>query len=153
MAQIYFNIDIHLAGTEALLRGLNLEQGGKSQKFFTSEIIRLSDKYVPFRTGVLKNSVHPEPDYSAILYTTPYARYHWFGKLMVDPITGKGSFFDAQEGLHWSRPNTQKVLTDRDMQYQGAPLRGPFWTERMWETEGDQILESTRLFIERNANL
>ena len=153
MAQIYFNIDIHLAGTEALLRGLNLEKGGKAQKFFTSEIIRLSDKYVPFSTGVLKNSVHPEPDYSAILYTTPYARYHWLGKLMVDPITGKGSFFDAQEGLHWSRPNTQKVLTDRDMQYQGAPLRGPFWTERMWEAEGEQILESTRLFIERNAHL
>lgn len=92
MAQIYFNIDIHLAGTEALLRGLNLEQGGKVQKFFTSEVIRLSDKYVPFRAGILKNSVHPAPDFSAIFYTTPYARYHWFGKLMVDPITGKGSF-------------------------------------------------------------
>ena len=100
MAQIYFDIDIHLVGTEALLRGLNLEQGGKVQKFFTSEVIRLSDKYVPFRAGILKNSVHPAPDFSAIFYTTPYARYHWFGKLMVDPITGKGSFFDPQEDVY-----------------------------------------------------
>ena len=121
MAQIYFDIDIQLAGTDTLLRGLNLEQGGLVQRFFTSEVIRLSDKYVPFRAGILKNSVHPAPDFGAIFYTTPYARYHWFGKLMVDPITGKGSFFDPLEGRHWSRPNTQKVLTDRDMQYQGAP--------------------------------
>ena len=55
MAQIYFDIDLHLAGTEALLRGLNLEQGGLVQRFFTSEVIRLSDKYVPFRSGILKN--------------------------------------------------------------------------------------------------
>jgi len=79
MAQIYFDIDLHLAGTEALLRGLNLEQGGLVQRFFTSEVIRLSDKYVPFRSGILKNSVHPTPDFDAIFYTTPYARYHWFG--------------------------------------------------------------------------
>lgn len=153
MTQIYFDIDIQLVGTDTLLRGLNLEQGGKVQQFFTSEVIRLSDKYVPFRAGILKNSVHPAPDFGAIFYTAPYARYHWFGKLMVDPITGKGSFFNPLEGRHWSRPNTQKVLTDRDMQYQGAPLRGPFWTERMWEAEVGQILESTRLFIEMNAHL
>ena len=49
MTQIYFDIDIQLVGTDTLLRGLNLEQGGKVQQFFTSEVIRLSDKYVPYR--------------------------------------------------------------------------------------------------------
>ena len=147
-----FDIDIDLPGTESLLKRLNLESSGKVQQFFTNEVIRHSDKYVPFSSGVLKNSAMPSPDFESIIYTTPYARYHWFGKLMVDPITKKGAFYSPEYGF-WSRPMTPKELTDTDMSYQGAPLRGSHWTERMWIDEGEEIIRSVEHFIERNTML
>lgn len=142
-----FKIDIDLAGTEDILKNHGLQEAGAAQQFFTSEIMRLSDPYVPFRSGPLKNTVTNAPNWDGIIYNTPYARYHWYGKLMVDPITKKGAFYDPKSGRYWSRPNTPKELTDKDMQYTGAPLRGPRWVERCWIDNKGSIIKSTEAFI------
>ena len=120
---------------------------GPVQMFFANEVMRKADPYVPMGSGVLKNSARVVDGGEAIEYSTPYARYHWYGKLMVDPIIGKGAFHDPISGRFWSRPNTPKVLTDRDMSYQGAPMRGPMWVDRMWLTEKESILSSVSQFI------
>jgi hypothetical protein len=142
-----FRVDIQLDGSEKILEGLGLQEAGPVQRFFTSDIMRLSDPYVPFRQGPLKNSAHPTPNWDGIIYNTPDARYHWFGKLMVDPITKKGAFYDPKSGRFWSRPNTPKELTDRDMQYTGGPLRGPRWVERCWIDNKDSIIKATEAYI------
>lgn len=53
-----------------------LGKDGEAQKFFTSEVARISDDYVPMRSGDLKNiktvSQHQ------IRYTQPYARRQWY---------------------------------------------------------------------------
>ena len=126
------------------------DAGGSAQKFFTSELMRLSDNYVPFASGVLKNSAIMENDGTGIIYSGPYARYHWFGKLMVDPITGKGAFYKEGYGF-WSRPNTPKVLTDKDINYQGAPMRGPRWVERCYIDNQQKLISQTAAFAERNG--
>ena len=154
MAGLEFEVSVSFPGTDDLLRALNMEEAGKAQQFFTNEIMRFSDPYVPMDSAaILKNSVHPTPGFDGITYSAPYARYHWFGKLMVDPITGKGSFYDPKTGRHWSRPGVAKVLTQRDINYQGAPMRGAKWTERMWVDHANDILQSTALFIERNKKI
>lgn len=142
-----FDIRIDMDDVGQILRNHGLQDGGPVQKFFTSELMRLSDPYVPFRSGPLKNSVHPSQEWDSIIYNTPYARYHWFGKLMVDPITKKGAFYDPRSGRYWSRPNTPKVLTDRDLQYTGGPLRGPKWVERCWIDNKDSIINSVEAYI------
>ena len=125
------------------------EPKGSAQMFFTSELMRLSDKYVPFGNGPLKNSAMIEKDGTGLIYNTPYARLHWYGKLMVDPVTGKGAFFKEGYGF-WSRPNTPKKLTDIDMQYNGAPMRGPRWVERCYIDNQSQLINATVEFAERN---
>ena len=125
------------------------EPGGSAQRFFTNELMRLSDNYVPFANGPLKNSARAEKDGTGIIYNTPYARLHWYGKLMVDPVTGKGAFFKDGYGF-WSRPNTPKVLTDKDMEYQGAPMRGPRWVERCYIDNQQQLITAIAAFAERN---
>ena len=142
-----FTVDIKLDGAEKSLENHGLQEAGPVQKFFTSEIMRLSDPYVPFRSGPLKNSAHMTPEGDGIIYNTPYARYHWFGKLMVDPITKKGAFYDPKSGRFWSRPNTPKELTERDMKYTGGPLRGPRWVERCWIDNKDSIIKATEAYI------
>ena len=142
-----FEVQIDLDGADQIIANHGLQPGGPVQKFFTSELMRLSDPYVPFRSGPLKNSAHASPEWDAIIYNTPYARYHWFGKLMVDPITKKGAFYDPKSGRFWSRPNTPKELTSRDMTYTGAPLRGPRWVERCWIDNKESIIKSTQDYM------
>lgn len=142
-----FEVSIDIDDVNQILRRHGLQDGGPVQKFFTGELMRLSDPYVPFRSGPLKNTVQPSNDWDAIIYNTPYARYHWYGKLMVDPITKKGSFYDPRSGRHWSRPNTPKELTTRDLHYTGGPLRGPKWVERCWINNKDSIIKSVEAYI------
>ncbi|WKY44466.1 minor capsid protein [Eubacteriaceae bacterium ES2] len=53
-----------------------IQANGQGQKFFTHEVRRLSDPYVPFRSGTLKNSAQEKG--KEIHYITPYARRQWY---------------------------------------------------------------------------
>lgn len=153
MPIVTFDITIDLPGTDELLKGLNLEESGQVQRFFSDSVMRHSDRYVPFSSGVLKNSAQVESGGDAITYTTPYARYLWFGKLYVDPVTLKGAFHDEKTGRFWSRPGVQKIPTDRDLQFNGAPMRGARWVERMWEQESNIIVDEVERYILQNKTI
>lgn len=60
---------------EKILLRHSLEKDGKAQKFFTHEVRRLADPYVPFRNGPLKNTAREET--SQIVYIQPYAKVQW----------------------------------------------------------------------------
>lgn len=123
----------------------------KAQRFFANELMRLSNDYVPFDTGVLSASARVSANGDAIIYETPYAQYLWYGKLMVDPITGKGAFHNDTYGF-WSRRDVQKQLTDRDLNYQGSPLRGSYWVQRCFNDNKEQLLNSTAEYIAKEQN-
>lgn len=114
---------------------------GTFLRVLADEIIRNCDPYVPMDQSILKNSAYYEN--GEIVYNTPYARYQYYGKLMVDPLYQKGAFFNEDYGF-WSRKGVKKVLTDRDLHYSNnsTGLRGSHWVERMWADKGDSILKS-----------
>jgi len=128
----YFNIK----GTDVILSERGLEPGGKVQKYIDDTVI---DKMVPY-TPRLNGSLSQDAPRGGskigtgiIEYASPYARYQYYGKLMVSSITGSA----------WSR-GEKKVLTDVDLKYNGAPIRGAYWFERMKADHKDKILEGAR---------
>lgn len=140
-----FNVDMDVSAVADAIK--SFEPGGSAQRFFTNELMRLSDDYVPMNSGVLKNSAKAEKGGTAIIYETPYARYHWYGKMMADPVYGKGAFFKEGYGF-WSRPNVEKVLTDKNMKYQESPRRGPRWVERCFIDNKDKLIDAVLEYIE-----
>ena len=146
-----FDVKVTFTGAEKVLEKCGLEPGGKAQRFFSSEVMRVSNPYLPFRAGVLQSSARLTENGDGIIYNTPYARYHWYGKLMVDPVTKKGAFYNPKTGRFWSRPNTPKELTDKYMKYKGAPMRGPRWVERAWIDNGQEVITATEKYIESIA--
>lgn len=142
-----FKVTVKLKGAEDILLDKGLNNGGRVQRFFSSEVMRISNPYLPFRAGALQASARIADDGQGIIYNTPYARYHWYGKLMVDPKTKKGAFYDPLTGRFWSRPNVQKELTDKDLRYRGEPTRGPRWVERAWLDHGDSVIKATQTLI------
>lgn len=63
----------------------------------------------------------------------PYARYQYYGKLMVSSVTGSS----------YARHGEKKVLTDKDLVYSTSfkePLAGKLWFERMKADKKQQIL-------------
>ena len=70
-----------------------------AQAAFAQEVAKQMDKYVPFDTGTLKNSVHLASDYerSVLIYNTPYARKQYY----LHP-EGEG-VHDGRRGSYWGQ--------------------------------------------------
>ncbi len=119
---------------------------GEVQKFFTNECASHMIKYVPRDQGFLSEKlVYAGNDY--VEYRTPYAHYQYHGELYVDPVTGKGAFYDSDYGF-WSRPNTKKISSGKKLKYH-TPNTGSYWDKRMWSSEGKDIIKNTENYMKK----
>lgn len=112
----------------------NTEYFDRVQKFIDSECIRLMAQYTPMQNGLLQKSVTfgTRVGSGVIFYNSPYARYQYYGKLMVSSVTGSA----------WARSGETKVLTGKDLiyskrQHSNAQKR---WFETMKTNHKRQIL-------------
>ena len=65
-------IKIKIDPVDKILLKRKLNQNGQAQKFFSSEVRRMADPYVPFQKGPLKNTARVYPN--RIEYIQPYAK-------------------------------------------------------------------------------
>ena len=128
-------------------KDLGIQNGGPVHAFFTNACYKHMDKYVPMDIGNLRTIVDIEPD--RIIYESPYAKYQYYGKLMV-MSNGKGAFYNPDYGF-WSKKGEKKTLTDTDLIYH-TPGTGPYWDERMWTAEGQDVIKQVQDYIERGGN-
>lgn len=121
MSDIIMSYELNGIGTMLAKRGL--QPNGAAQLMLSNEVARHCDPYVPMSAGAsahMKNQRRIEPD--GVVYPGPYARYLYFGKVMVG--------------------RAPKKVIDRDLKYHGAPKRGAFWDKRMWKDKKHVILKS-----------
>ncbi|MCH5203049.1 MAG: hypothetical protein J1F17_07585 [Oscillospiraceae bacterium] len=114
---------------------LRTEQFIKAQRFVDSECIRLMGPYTPTLNGVLYKSANIGTKIGSgeIHQNTPYARYLYYGKLMVSPSTGSS----------YAKSGESKVLTDKDLNFNASrhPKAGKMWFERMKADNKSAILK------------
>ena len=137
--KLHYDARLELDGLADALSRRGLSPGGRVQQFIDSEVIRLCDPKVPFRTGVLKHSAITASaiGQGLVVYATPYARYLYYGEVYGPNIPR----YEAGElAGFWSPPGQKKHPTGRPRTYSGAPERGAFWFERMKAEHGEDIL-------------
>jgi len=87
-----------LKSTKEILEKRGLEGSGKAQQFVDSEVLRLSDPYIPLDTGTLRDSgiIHTVIGSGKVKYETPYARFQYYsGRSPGTSATG------AKRGRLW----------------------------------------------------
>lgn len=104
------------------------------QKYVDSECIRLMAQYTPMKNGMLQHNAIMSIRIGSgkITYTSPYARYQYYGKLMVSGVTGSA----------WARYGESKVLTGTDLTYSKRhhSKAQKLWFETMKTARKEQIL-------------
>lgn len=125
--EIIFNLD-------DCLRALGLDEKGRVQQVVDNEVLRVCDPYVPMDEGNLKDAAIAATVIGSgeVVYPGPYAHYMWEGILYVDPETGSP----------YAKQNAIKIPTEKKLQYQGAPMRGPHWVDRAMEAGGLEKVEA-----------
>ncbi len=136
-----------IPGVQVLIRNIGLDDDGTLQKFHTHNVNRRIGKYMQHLTGTMETKLKFVNSPSEIVVLGPYAKMHYYGKVMIDPKINAAGFM-TPEGWR-SRIGSVKIRTDRDMK----PTRtfnkqaGPFWDRALVAAEGDEMKEDLIQFI------
>ena len=109
---------MHFGGMDAIKDKLT-ESFTRAESIVGQQVIKDTAPFVPALTGSL--TMRTRLDGNKIIYPGPYARFLYYGKVMVDPQTG--STFAPKGGT--------KVLTNRDLVFSKAmhPQAQSHWFE------------------------
>lgn len=97
-----------------------LPSAKKVEKILAVQVMKDTDKFVPALTGSLMQRAHIENG-NTIVYPGPYARFLYYGKVMIYAPTGST----------WAPRNEHKVVTGRDLVMHKTmhPLATSHWFE------------------------
>lgn len=103
-----FSISVHThIDTDRLSRG----RVERANEVLAWQVVRDTEQYVPALTGALSGSVDVKTgDPATITYRSPYARFLWEGKVMVDTKTGSA----------WARRGATKRATSKSLVFTKA---------------------------------
>lgn len=126
-----FKIAVKMNPVKKIIRDKGMDKNGRVQLFHTTNINRRIGKYMSHLTGTLETKLKMVADATHIEVMGPYAKYHYYGKVMVGPAP--------------------KVVTDRDLTYTKTfnPMAGPFWDRRLLAAEQEQIAQETTNYLRR----
>ena len=119
------------------IKTLGLEERGRVQQVVTNKVLKLSDPYIPFDEGNLRDSGHIENGTDVVWggSSALYAPYQWNGIVYEDPELHCAGFQVADGGWR-SRKGVKKVPTNRKLEYQGESTRGDHWVPRTLQDGG-----------------
>ena len=107
--------------TSVIKADLGINPGGRIHAFFTETCYKRMDKYVPKRTGTLRDNVDVLTD-KIIYKSDPYAIIQYYGIIWGHPVQ------------NYTEPGT-----------------GPYWDKRMWSAEKYDVVKEVQKEIDRGA--
>ena len=137
-----------------IVRSHGLERNGDVQRYWTNIVNRRLSRYMPYRLGDLSGKLKYVSGPAEITVAAPYAKYQYYGKVMIDPEINAAGFL-TKDGTWRSRKGVVKVLTDRPLSYDTSKNAnaGPYWDRRLVAAEGAAMAQEIRAYIRRREAL
>ena len=108
---------------EAKVKNRLSDQTKMAKRLLKNEIVKDTEKFVPMQSGYLKNSITQslQSNDDFIVYNTPYARFLYYGYVMIGRITHRA----------WANRGETKIKTSKKLNYGKVhPLATSHWFER-----------------------
>nr|DAZ10837.1 MAG TPA: Minor capsid protein [Caudoviricetes sp.] len=134
MASSGFTVKVKINSTNKILKDHGLDQDGRAIRFLRDDADRLMNPYIPMDNGILRRN-KSYPSNHEIKYISPYAKYQYYGKLML-----------AKNGSSWAKKGEKKVLTSRNLKYHTFGT-GPKWNELMMQRNKNTLIKDVENFI------
>ena len=129
-----FTVKIKMNSTNKILKDHGLDNNGRVIRFLRDDVDRLMNSFVPMDNGMLRrNKTYPKNN--EIKYTSPYAKYQYYGKLML-----------TKNGASWAKLGEKKVLTSKNLKYHTSGT-GPKWNELMMQRRKSDLVKDVENYI------
>ncbi|WP_455715335.1 minor capsid protein [Anaerosporobacter sp.] len=133
-----FDAHLDMKPTAEMLKSHGLGEGGEIQKYVDSECLRVMAPYTPMLNGMMEKSATTGTVIGSgvIEYNSPYARFQYYGKVMIYEPTGST----------WAPFGGKKVVTDKNLVHNKSrhPQSGPKWFDRAMQDHKQEILKGAQ---------
>lgn len=129
-----FTVKVKMNPINRILKDHGLDNNGRVIRFLRDDVDRLMNSFVPMDNGMLRrNKTYPKNN--EIKYTSPYAKYQYYGKLML-----------TKNGASWAKLGEKKVLTSKNLKYHTSGT-GPKWNELMMQRRKNDLVKDVENYI------
>ena len=129
-----FNVKVKINKSAKIIKDHGLDKNGRITRFLRDEADRLMNPFIPMDNGMLRR-LKTYPTTSTIKYTSPYAKYQYYGKLML-----------AKNGSSWAKLGEKKRLTSKNLKYHTSGT-GPKWDKMMIQRHKNNLVKDVENYI------
>ena len=142
-------VKVEMQPIQSILKNHGIDSNGRVQLYVTNMISRRMTRYMPFQSGALATKLKYVASPTEIQVNAPYARYQYYGKVMVNAATGNGPAYIPGVGYRYKK-GTVLAVTNRDLEYDKTknPEAGPFWDRALLAKEKAQMVQEVQSYID-----
>lgn len=133
-----FTVKVKINSTSKILKDHGLDKDGRVVRHLRDTADRLMNPFIPMDNGMLRRN-KTYPNNNKIKYTSPYAKYQYYGKLML-----------AKNGSSWAKKGEKKVLTSRKLKYHTSGT-GPKWDQLMMQRRKKDLVKDVENYIKNGG--
>ena len=134
MANSGFNVKVKMNSTNKILKDHGLDKDGRVTIYLRDTADRLMNSFVPMDNGMLRRN-KAYPNNHSIKYNSPYAKYQYYGKLML-----------TKSGSSWAKLGEKKVETNKKLKYHTSGT-GPKWDKLMMQRRKNDLVKDVENYI------
>lgn len=134
MASSGFKITTKINSISKILKDHGLNNDGRVIKFVRDDADRLMNPFVPMDNGMLRRN-KAYPNNHSIKYNSPYAKYQYYGKLML-----------TKSGSSWAKKGEKKFETGKKLKYHTSGT-GSKWDKLMLQRRKNDLIKDVENYI------
>ena len=131
-----FSYKVKMNSVSQIIKDHGLNKDGRVTRFMRDTVDRLSNPFIPFDNGMLRRN-KTYPSNHEIKYTSPYAKYQYYGKLML-----------AKNVSSWAKLGEKKVKTSKNLKYHTSGT-GTKWEQLMLQRKKNDLVKDVENYIKR----
>ena len=132
------DVKVKMNSVNKILKDHGLNKDGRVTRYLRDDADRLMNSFVPMDNGMLRrNKTYPKNN--EIMYTSPYAKYQYYGKLML-----------AKNGSAWAKLGEKKVKTSKHLKYHTSGT-GAKWDKLMLQRRKNDLIKDVENYIKNGG--
>ena len=132
------NVKVKMNPVNKIIKDHGLDKDGRVVRHLRDTADRLMNPFVPMDNGMLRrNKAYPKNN--EIKYTSPYAKYQYYGKLML-----------AKNGSAWAKLGEKKVKTSKNLKYHTSGT-GAKWDKLMLQRRKNDLVQDVENYIKNGG--
>ena len=128
------DVKVKMNSVNKILKDHGLDRDGRVVRHLRDTADRLMNPFIPMDNGMLRR-LKTYPKNNEIKYTSPYAKYQYYGKLML-----------TKSGSSWAKKGEKKFETGKKLKYHTSGT-GAKWDKLMLQRRKNDLVKDVENYI------